>query len=916
MAHRFSIRWKLLVWLTVAGFVPLVVASTVSLRIIRSRLDDSIRKETDRSLRIGLNLIIDQVQRVGSDAARLGEEPDLRRLLARYDAGEVRAADAFRLQAGPIVDRYRGRFGAAELALLDRRDKLLLRDWIGAEASRRPLPAKAGKPEEEGARLRPASQNFYLRTVDLVIADRTLVIRALAPVVDENYDVLGTLVLSVPLDQGFAESVHATLGVHLGFALAKGGGASSLAHEEASTRVIPVLPATLMRRVLAGETRTGLAAFGGRPHSQGLLPLLDSAQQPLGLFYVALDRRTLEAGKRQAYRSLLMGGGGVFLLAFLIASIAAQGLSRPLTQLHRRAMAVARGDLEGKIDLRRSDELGELGDAFDDMTEALRENQRRLAARINEIVTLHQIGRGVSAALGMDPVLRTTVKEIQNALSATTVDVLLVDEGGPLRWRASVGPADPPTEAHERGARGLAAAVMADGQTRCLDALAEHPDLGLLAQEGGLAGSVMAVPLEHQQRVLGVLVISRQPPAAVFGEQDLRLVTTLADQATTAIENARLYETVTQFNERLELMVAERTAELTRQSTDLTRALAELQEAQAQLVLSERLAGLGQLVAGIAHEVNTPASAILGAADNLDRNLRHLLDYARQFASLHLTATQWNAFMDVVGHHVERAGLAPEATPTEARQHAKDLAASLEAQGIPDARRIARRLVDLGAGESVVRLLEITPASSIMPLTGCLQELLALRRNASAIGTAIGTINRIVSALRAYSHLDQTRVDRMNLHDGIETTLVILGSRIKHGVTVHRRFGDLPAVPVYVDELNQVWTNLIVNAVDAMGEKGELTLETEAVGAEVIVRVTDSGPGIPPEILPRIFKPFFTTKAKGAGTGLGLGIVRRIVEKHGGRIEADSQPGRTTFTVRLPVAGPPALAAEPPGGTP
>jgi signal transduction histidine kinase len=306
--------------------------------------------------------------------------------------------------------------------------------------------------------------------------------------------------------------------------------------------------------------------------------------------------------------------------------------------------------------------------------------------------------------------------------------------------------------------------------------------------------------------------------------------------------------------------------------------------------------------------VNTPAAAIQGAAENLERSLGRLLECARELGNLGLSVENWNAFLDEVMIHAARTELRPTTPPLEARQTAKDLATSLEGRGVPDARRLARRLVDLDATESAFRLIGLTGPADVQPLVGCLQELVVLRRNALAIGTAIATINRIVSALRAYSHLDQTRVDRVNLHDGIETTLVILASRLKHEVTVTRRYAELPPVPIYVDELNQVWTNLISNAADAMEGKGEIVIETERLGEEVAIRITDRGAGIAPEILPRIFKPFFTTKPQGKGTGLGLGICRRIVEKHGGRIEAESEPGRTCFSVYLPVAGPPAYA--------
>jgi signal transduction histidine kinase len=144
------------------------------------------------------------------------------------------------------------------------------------------------------------------------------------------------------------------------------------------------------------------------------------------------------------------------------------------------------------------------------------------------------------------------------------------------------------------------------------------------------------------------------------------------------------------------------------------------------------------------------------------------------------------------------------------------------------------------------------------------------------------------------------------VHEGIENTLVILHHELKYGITIIRRYGQLPKVPVYVDELNQVWTNLIHNAVQALGGKGEIVIETAAPAIAdhgdgvVCVRVIDNGPGIPGDVMPRIFEPFFTTKAKGEGTGLGLMIVKKIVEKHGGRVEVESRPGRTCFTVMLP----------------
>jgi signal transduction histidine kinase len=924
MARRLRIRTRLLVWLFIAGVLPLGVASFYSLRVVRSRVDENLARETDRSLRIGLNLVLTWVERISDDAERLGRDPLLRKVLRSHATGSAPDRAELRRQVKKILARYRHRIAFGEVVLVDRKDRMITREILGkaphqavartqAKAARAPLP--------KGRR------NRFLHTVDIVPGPEHPTVRAMAPVIDEDFEVLGTVFVLVPLDHRFADVIRATLGMHVGFYLGRKPSSSSFRTELGHTRQGLNLSSRLLDRVFAGKARVGVASAGSTQYSVGALPLVNARQKPVGLFYVALDRRALEAGKLRSYRSLLLFGAGVFLLAFLIATYASRDLSRPLTKLHARAMAVSKGDLEGRIDLEPGDELGDLGKAFDDMTESLRENQRRLGARIREIVTLHTIGRAVSSVVGLGGVLRTVVEEIRRALEAESMAILLADRSGRLAYGALArgAPQEGDDDAGEdvprvatmgegsgsgllTGGRAIAQVVYR-GESLCVDAIEKHAELGEFAAQEGLTGSLMVVPLEHKGQKLGVMMINRAAPP--FGESELRLLSTLADQAATAIDNARLYEEVTVFNERLEQMVAERTADLTQTNQDLAEALRELQEAQAQLLLSERLAGMGQLVAGIAHEINTPAAAIQGAVTNLDRSLVRLLDYCRQLANLGLSVPKWNAFIDEVTVHAARTELRQSTAAPDARKRAGELAEQFEASGMPDARRMARRLVDLGAADSARRLLDLAGPADAVPLIGCLQELVMLRRNGLAISTAISTVNRIVSALRAYSHLDQTRVDRVNIHDGIETTLIILGSRLGHGVTVVRRFGELPAVSVYVDELNQVWTNLIVNAVDAIGDRGELAIESELLGDEVVVRIVDNGPGIPEELQPRIFKPFFTTKPKGKGTGLGLGIVQRIVAKHGGRLEAESKPGRTCFSVYLPVGGPPPLDERP-----
>jgi signal transduction histidine kinase len=254
----------------------------------------------------------------------------------------------------------------------------------------------------------------------------------------------------------------------------------------------------------------------------------------------------------------------------------------------------------------------------------------------------------------------------------------------------------------------------------------------------------------------------------------------------------------------------------------------------------------------------------------------------------------------------------PMVTGIMARKAARELATTLEARSID--RELAGDLADLGAtNDDVSRLATaLGPATHLAPqVIGALTDRVYLARTASTVRTAVGQIQRIVGALKSYSHLDQqaTRVDA-DLHEGLETTLALLHHALRD-IVVERRFGVLPRVPVYVDELNQVWTNLIQNAQQALSSRrstdaaarGTIAIETAAQVSDgwVSVRVIDDGPGVPPEVLPRIFEPFFTTKPKGEGSGLGLGISRRIVAKHGGELRCESVPGRTCFEVRLPI---------------
>lgn len=304
----------------------------------------------------------------------------------------------------------------------------------------------------------------------------------------------------------------------------------------------------------------------------------------------------------------------------------------------------------------------------------------------------------------------------------------------------------------------------------------------------------------------------------------------------------------------------------------LRTVMGRLRSTEGLLREREKLAALGTLSAGLAHELNNPAAALRRSADALGRAL---------------------AARDALPKLAEvPPAPAPRALSALERADAADvLSGVLDPSGAAD-------LVDAGWTAEALRAL---PAETVAWLAAdaSVSELLAELRLAAE------RISEIVDAVKGYAYLDQGPVQRVDVCIGLEQTLVILRHRLKEGVEVRREFADdLPEIEAAGSELNQVWTNLIDNAVDAMGGRGTLTLRAERHGDGVRVSVCDTGPGISEAIRERLFEPFATSKPPGSGTGLGLHISHSVVARHGGRIDVDSAPGRTCFIVTLPGRAP------------
>jgi PAS domain S-box-containing protein len=358
-----------------------------------------------------------------------------------------------------------------------------------------------------------------------------------------------------------------------------------------------------------------------------------------------------------------------------------------------------------------------------------------------------------------------------------------------------------------------------------------------------------------------------------------------------------------------EQALRESTLELKNKNETLEHTLNQLHEMQNQLIMQEKMVSLGKLSAGMAHELNNPAAAAQRSAAQLQLMFLRLQDAHRKINDLNLEGSQLEEVMTIDQLAEEGARKPADLDALTRSDRESEMENWLQEQGIEEGWELAPTLVKLGYDLDGLRVLaERFTAQQFPVVIDWLSSTHAIHNLLSEISLGTGRIAEIVKALKTYTYMDQAPIQSVDVHEGLDNTLIILQNKLKAGIAVRREYADdLPPIQAYASELNQVWTNIIDNAIDAMAGEGTIVLRTRLENPWVVVEVEDNGPGIPEEIQTKIFDPFFTTKPPGEGTGLGLNITRNlVVQKHEGQVAVSSEPGRTCFTIRLPIEFSPA----------
>lgn len=314
----------------------------------------------------------------------------------------------------------------------------------------------------------------------------------------------------------------------------------------------------------------------------------------------------------------------------------------------------------------------------------------------------------------------------------------------------------------------------------------------------------------------------------------------------------------------------------------------------------ERLVALGQLTAGLTHELNNPAAATARTTETLRERVVSLRARSAELSAAGLTPAQ----LDVLTAAAAQADGRPDVSPLEISDREDELGDWLAERGVADGYDLAAEFVTVGLDIAwAQRVADAVPEAALPAAMSWLATGMEIDTLLGEVADTTRRITALLDSARQYTQMDRAPGQRVDVHELLDATLAMLAHKFPAGIELVKHYDrDLPPIAVYGAELNQVWTNLIVNALDAMDGTGTLTVTTSRIDDTLVVEIADTGPGIPDDVRPRVFEPFFSTKPVGKGTGLGLDISWRIVvKKHHGDLTVDSHPGDTRFRVRLPL---------------